>query len=70
LAGITPETLPQAWLLTFIPSVAIDYASIFAISFTILGQWLAISVVGFQMIRKLRQAGASESKMLFERNNA
>jgi hypothetical protein len=70
LAGIMPETLPQAWLLTFIPSVAIDYASIFAISFTILGQWLAISLVGFQMIRKLRQAGASETKMLFERTKA
>ncbi|MGL6339354.1 MAG: hypothetical protein ACRC80_09470 [Waterburya sp.] len=68
-AGITPETLPQAWLLTFIPGVAIDYASKSAIALTILGQWLGIALLSFQMTRKLQQAGASETKMLFGRTN-
>jgi hypothetical protein len=32
-----------------------------------LGQWLAIALLSFQMTRKLQQAGASETKMLFGR---
>lgn len=68
-AGITPETLPQAWLFTFIPSVGIEYTTVAAITFTILGQWLAIALLSFQMTRKLRQAGASETQMLFGRTN-
>jgi ABC-type Na+ efflux pump permease subunit len=67
-AGITPEALPQAWLFTFIPSVAMDYTCKSTIVFAILGQWLAISVLSFQMVRKLRQVGASETKMLFSRS--
>lgn len=66
-AEITPKAWAQPWLFSFLPSVATEYAPISAIIMTILGQWLTISLIGWQMTRKLRQAGASETKMLLER---
>ena len=69
-AEISPETMPQAWLFSFIPTIATEYATVSAVMLTILGQWLAIALIGFQMTRKLKQAGASETKMLFDRTNA
>ena len=67
-AEISPQALPQAWLFSFIPTVATEYANISAVALAILGQWLAISLVGFQMTRKLRQVGASETKMLLSQS--
>lgn len=60
----TIEILPQAWLLSFTPAMAVEYVSLQAIAWAMFGQWLAISVIGLQMTRKLRQAGASETKAL------
>ena len=62
-ASVGDATL--VWLFTFLPTAALQHASISTVMIAILGQWLAIALVGFQMTRQLRQAGASETKMLF-----
>ncbi|BAZ43900.1 hypothetical protein NIES4102_09030 [Chondrocystis sp. NIES-4102] len=66
IIGIVPETLPLPWLFTIIPSAGIQYVGVSTIIMTVLGQWLAIALLGFRMTRKLRQAGASETKILFK----
>ena len=66
-ADIYPQTMPQAWLFSFVPTIATEYATASAITLTILGQWLAIALIGFQMTKRLKQAGASETKMLLDR---
>lgn len=63
-AEISPQSLPGVWLFSFIPTVATEYATISTVMLAVLGQWLAISLVGFQMTRKLKQAGSSETKIL------
>ena len=68
LAKIYPQTIPQAWLFSFIPTVATEYATTSAILVTMLGQWLAVALIGLQMTRKLKQAGASETKMLLSQS--
>ena len=69
MAGIYSHHTPVAWMFSFIPSIAIEYVTMPTIAFTILGQWLAISAFGFGMSRKLKQAGASETKMLMTRGD-
>jgi hypothetical protein len=64
VAEITLQSFPQVWLWSFVPIAATEYVSASAIALTLLGQWLAISVIGLQMTRKLRQAGASATKIL------
>lgn len=66
IAEITPQQAPLIWLFSFIPTVAIGEASISALILGVLGQWLAITCVSFLMIRKLRQAGRSETKKLLK----
>lgn len=61
-ARLSEATL--VWMFTFLPTAALEYASVSTVMIAILGQWLAIALVGFQMTRTLRQAGASETKML------
>lgn len=70
MAQVTPEALPQGWLISFLPTVAIEYATLPTLILTIAGQWLAIALVSFQMSKKLQRAGASETKILFEQNRA
>ncbi|MBE9045519.1 hypothetical protein IQ255_14095 [Pleurocapsales cyanobacterium LEGE 10410] len=70
IADIYPQNLPQAWLFSFIPTIATKYATTSAVLLTMLGQWLGVAVIGFQMTRKLQQAGASETKMLLDRTNS
>ena len=69
-AQLSLNTLPQAWLFSFIPTYAAQYATGSAIALAICGQWLAISVLGLQMSRKLKHAGASETKILMSRVNS
>jgi hypothetical protein len=69
IAEISFKAFPQAWLLSFIPIEATQYAPVGAIAFTLLGQWLGITVIGLQMARKLKQVGASETKILMGRVN-
>ena len=61
-AGLGDATL--VWMFTFLPTAALEYASLSTVMTAILGQWLAIALVGFQITRTLRQAGASETKIL------
>lgn len=68
VADITPDVLPQVWLFSFVPVVATSYASTSMVLLTILGQWVGISLLGFQLTRKLKQAGASESTLLFSQS--
>ena len=70
LAEIAPKALPVAWLASILPAVAIEHATLPTLIFTVVGQWLGIALIGFQTTRKLQRAGASETKMLFERNRA
>jgi hypothetical protein len=67
LAEIIPAYSPLPWLFTFLPAGATEYATLPAIALAILGQWLAIAVMSWQMTAKLRQAGASETKMLLSK---
>lgn len=68
VAEIAPETSPQAWLFSFIPTIAAEYATFSTAILAVSLQWFVISLVGLQMTRKLRQAGASETKMLFSQS--
>ncbi|MCU0535502.1 MAG: hypothetical protein MUD14_16555 [Hydrococcus sp. Prado102] len=43
---------------------AVEYTSMTAVCLSILGQWLAIALVSFQMTRQLRKAGQSETQAL------
>ena len=69
MANIYWDEQPLAWLFSFLPTIAVKYVTMPTIAFTLLGQWLAISLISFQMSRKLKQAGASETKMLLARTN-
>ena len=69
-AQIDPHAAPGLWLFSIFPAVATEYANISAVILAVLGQFVAISLVGLQMTRKLKQAGASETKMLFDRTDA
>jgi len=69
IAGLTVTTAPQAWLFSFAPLGAARLVPIPTIAFALFGQWLAISIVSLQITRKLKQAGASETKLLMDRTN-
>lgn len=69
IASIAPESSPAIWLFTFIPTIATEYVNASTVIMIILGQWLAIALVSLQMTRKLRQAGASETKILLSQGN-
>lgn len=72
ILGITrldPHSSPAIWLFTFIPTVATKYTTMSTVIVAILGQWLAIALVSLQMTRQLRQAGASETKILLSQVN-
>ena len=60
IAEAMPQDAPLVWFFSFIPSVATEHASISALLLGLLGQWLAITCVSFQMVRQLRRIGNSE----------
>lgn len=66
-AEIDPKATPLVWLFSFLPAIATEYATVSTLLLAVLGQWLAISLIGWQMTRKLKQAGASETKILLDR---
>ncbi|MEY2833385.1 MAG: hypothetical protein RLZZ574_2644, partial [Cyanobacteriota bacterium] len=45
ITQLTIKTIPQVWLLSFVPLAATKYVSFGGIALAILGQWLAISVI-------------------------
>ena len=63
-AGFDPRHIPEVWFFTLMPAVAIEHASQSMILMALFGQCLAISVAGFGLTRKLKQAGKSETKAL------
>lgn len=67
-AEVYPETSPLVWLFSFLPTVVTQYATIPTLLMAVFGQWLGITVIGLQMTRKLKQAGATQTKILLERN--
>jgi hypothetical protein len=69
LSSLYPNSSPAIWLFTFIPTIATEHAQLSTVIVSILGQWLAIALVSFQMTRQLRQAGASETKILLSQVN-
>ena len=69
IAETMPQDAPLVWFFSFIPSVATEHASISALLLGLLGQWLAITFVSFQMVRQLRNAGRSETKRLFDKSD-
>lgn len=69
-AEVDPKATPLVWLFSFLPAIATEYATISTLFLAVLGQWLAISLIGFHMTRKLKQAGASETKILLERSKS
>ncbi|MGV2826521.1 hypothetical protein [Myxosarcina sp. GI1(2024)] len=68
LGDINPQYFPQAWLFSFLPSIGTEYATLSTVLTSILVQWLAIALAGFYMTKTLRQAGASETKLLFDKS--
>lgn len=64
LLGLSPHRLPEPWLLTFLPMVAVESASAAAVFLSLLGQWLAIALLGLQMARQLQEAGQSATQTL------
>ena len=65
--GVDPTDVPQAWLFTLIPTVAVEsanFATLSTLLFTLVGQSLAISLTGWQLTKRLKQAGASETQVL------
>jgi hypothetical protein len=62
--GINPSTSPLMWSFSFLPSLATQYATAATASLAILGQWLAIALLNFQIVRQLRKAGESQTKAL------
>ena len=60
--------MPLVWFFSFIPSVAIEQVSIPAFMLGVLGQWLAITCVSFPLIRKLRQAGRSQTFAIYSQD--
>jgi hypothetical protein len=61
ILGIEPASVPHFWLFTFEPILATKYVTTSTLIMSLLGQWLAIALVGFHLNRQLRQAGASET---------
>ncbi|MEL7409394.1 MAG: hypothetical protein AAFN00_21020, partial [Cyanobacteria bacterium J06558_2] len=68
LADFHPQTAALPWLFGFVPTAVTEYAAVPSIFMAVMGQWLAIALISLQMTRKLKQAGASETKILLERN--
>ena len=63
-AEVEPSQQPFAWLFTFGSNFAVEHLSTPAVLMALFGQCLAISVAGLVMTKKLKQAGASETKAL------
>ena len=61
---IFPSQAPWLWLFSGLPVVATPYAQTTTIIFSLLGQWLAICVLGWQMTRQLQQATHSDQALL------
>ncbi len=62
--GTQLSYLSELWFFSFLPMVAIESTSMTTIFMSVLAQWLAITLIGWQMTRQLQKAGASATKTL------
>lgn len=62
-AGIDPQENPLPWLSTVLSLVALEDASGGEVFFSILGQWLAISLLNLQVARRLQRVSGSMYKL-------
>lgn len=62
--SIDPSRTPWMWLFSFLPGIAAESATLSTIFLALLGQWLAIALVSFQMTKQLQKAGQSATKAL------
>ncbi|MDJ0648894.1 MAG: hypothetical protein QNJ60_09320 [Xenococcaceae cyanobacterium MO_188.B19] len=62
IAGV--EDSSNAFLITFLPTLAIESAQFSTIITVVLGQWLTICLTGFAITKQLRQLGKSETTLI------
>jgi hypothetical protein len=64
LLSISPEKIPGIWLVSGFAWAAIQEASVTAIFLAVIGECLALTLLGLQLKRQLRQTGESTSRSL------
>jgi hypothetical protein len=64
--GINPSESPLLWSFTFLPIAATQYATISSIGLAIFGQWLGLTLVGWQINQQLNRLGSSATKALMQ----
>jgi hypothetical protein len=64
--GINPSESPLLWSFTFLPIAATQHATISSIGLAIFGQWLGLTLVGWQINRQLNRLGSSATKALMQ----
>ena len=62
--GTFPAHAPGLWLFSLLPVAATAYAKTSTILLALLGQWLVVALIGFQLTRQLQKAGQSQTKAL------
>lgn len=62
--GINPSQSPLLWSFTFLPIAATQYATLPSLGLAIFGQWLGLTLVGWQINQQLNRLGASATKAL------
>ena len=61
---LAPADAPGMWFFSVLPVVATKHATATTVCMSVLGQWLAMTIVGFSMTKQLQRAGESETKAL------
>lgn len=61
---IEPTQTAWPWLFSVLPIVATEYVTKTTMLFSLLGQWLAITLIGLQMTQQLRLAGDQTKALL------
>jgi len=64
LLALSPQKMAGIWLFSAIPMVAVEHAASITILLSLMGQWLAVTLLGLQLRRQLVHAGESATKAL------
>jgi len=65
LIGGRVEIFANVWLFALLPLVSLKSVSPATILWGFVGQWLVTGLLTLQLVRQLRRAGASSSKLVF-----
>ncbi len=65
--SFTPHRMPQVWLLTFLPMVAVEKVGSLSLFLSLFGQWTIIVLGGILMRQQLKKMGQSESQGLLKK---